>query len=70
MSVELMVVRCAGLFAGASIDASIVERPARRAPGTGFALAQWRPSYERGSVRTLLSLAPLGTLRVHIAGYI
>ena len=38
-----------GLFAGAALYVTLVEHPARLSTGAPSALAEWRPSYERGA---------------------
>jgi uncharacterized membrane protein len=50
---------CAGLFAGAAAYVTFVEHPARVSCGTAVALAEFRPSYRRGTVMQA-SLAALG----------
>ncbi len=49
------------LFSGAAAYVSLVEHPARLRCSTEIALAQWRPSYQRGTVMQA-SLAIAGTL--------
>jgi len=49
------------LFAGAATYVSLVEHPARLRCSNEIALAQWRPSYQRGTVMQA-SLAIAGTL--------
>jgi uncharacterized membrane protein len=50
---------CAGLFAGAAAYVTFVEHPARVSVGTADAIAEFRPSYRRGSVMQA-SLAAVG----------
>lgn len=59
MLFEVLAVLCAGLFAGAAAYVSFVEHPARLQCGTAIALAQFGPSYKRGTVMQA-SLAVLG----------
>jgi hypothetical protein len=49
---------CAGLFAGAATYVSVVEHPARLSCGTELALAEFAPSYRRGTaMQASLALA-------------
>jgi hypothetical protein len=41
---------CCGVFAGAAIYVNLVEHPARMEAGTALALAEWAPSYRRGTL--------------------
>jgi hypothetical protein len=59
MSLELVALLAAGIFAGAATYVSIVEHPARVSAGAGVALAEFRPSYGRASIMQA-SLAVLG----------
>jgi len=59
MLLELLATVCAGLFTGAAIYVSLVEHPARLESGTATALAQFAPSYRRGTVMQA-SLAAAG----------
>jgi len=61
MILELVVLLCTGLFAGAAIYVSLVEHPARLAGGPALALAEFGPSYRRASVMQA-SLAVVGCL--------
>ena len=58
---ESLAILCSGLFAGAALYVSFVERPARMLCGTTLALTQFAPSYKRATVMQT-SLAALGTL--------
>jgi hypothetical protein len=59
MSVGLIALILATLFAGAALYISLVEQPARLSLGDGPALAQWRTSYRR-ALPIQSSLAVLG----------
>lgn len=61
MAVDLVLLLCVALFAGAALYVSSVEHPARVAGGTALALTEFRPSYRRGAVMQA-SLAALGVL--------
>jgi len=50
-----------GIFAGAALYVSFVEQPARLSCGISVALAEWRPSYKRGTLMQA-SLAIAGSL--------
>jgi len=56
-----LAVLATSLFAGAASYVSLVEHPARLRCSNEIALAQWRPSYQRGTVMQA-SLAIAGTL--------
>ena len=76
---EFLATLCCGIFAGAAIYVNAVEHPARMSTGVRAALAEWAPSYKRGTVMQA-SLAVLGfgfallawltgaSLRVAVAG--
>ena len=59
MLLELIATLCAGLFADAAAYVTLVEHPARIESGITAALAEFRPSYRRGSVMQA-SLAAAG----------
>jgi hypothetical protein len=55
-----------GIFAGAALYVSLVEHPARLQCGPGLAVAEFRPSYRRGTVMQA-SCALLGSLAAIVA---
>jgi hypothetical protein len=59
MLFEILALASTGLFAGAAAYVTFVEHPARLSCGTAAAIAEFRPSYRRGSVMQA-SLATLG----------
>lgn len=61
MLVANLAVLATALFSGAAAYVSLVEHPARLRCSNEVALAQWRPSYQRGTVMQA-SLAIAGTL--------
>jgi len=61
MALEIVATVCAGLFAGAAIDITAVEHPARLACGTALALREFAPSYRRATVMQA-SLGVVGLL--------
>ena len=63
---ELVALLAAGLFAGAAIYVTLVEHPARLECGIALALAEFRPSYQRGAVMQG-SLAAVGCLAAVLA---
>jgi hypothetical protein len=56
----LVATVAAGIFAGAAVYVTFVEHPARMSCGPALALAEFRPSYTRGSIMQAL-LAIVGT---------
>src|ERR1700691_3274934 len=46
---EILATLACGIFAGAAIYVSAVEQPARLSCGIALAIAEWRPSYRRGT---------------------
>jgi len=63
-----LTVLATALFTGAAAYVSLVEHPARLRCSNEIALAQWRPSYQRGTVMQA-SLAIAGTL-LAISGWL
>ena len=61
MLLDLVLLLCAGLFAGAAVYVSVVEHPARLTGRTVLAVTEFRPSYRRGAVMQA-SLAAVGAL--------
>jgi hypothetical protein len=61
MLLQSLAILTTALFTGAAVYVSVVEQPARLACPIDVAIAQWRPSYARGTVMQA-SLAVLGTL--------
>jgi Anthrone oxygenase len=61
MILELAALLCTGLFAGAALYVNLVEHPARLECGPAVAVAEFGPSYRRGSVMQA-SLAVVGCL--------
>src|SRR5258708_19942843 len=49
-SVQSLAISATAIFAGAAIYVSFVEHPARLSCDPTIALAQWRPSYSRGTL--------------------
>ena len=56
---EFLATFCCAIFTGAAIYVNAVEHPARMTTGVAAALAEWAPSYKRGTVMQA-SLAVLG----------
>jgi len=65
MGKAMLLADCAtlatALFTGAAVYVTLVEHPARLRCSTEIAVAQWRPSYKRGTVMQA-SLAIVGTV--------
>jgi len=61
MLLRNLAVLATALFTGAATYVSLVEHPARLRCSNEIALAQWRPSYQRGTVMQA-SLAIAGSL--------
>ena len=58
---EILATLACGIFAGAAIYVNLVEQPARLSCGITLAVAEWRPSYKRGSIMQA-SVAILGSV--------
>jgi hypothetical protein len=58
---KILATLTCGIFAGAALYVSLVEQPARLSCGMAMAMAEWRPSYKRGTVMQA-SLAVAGSL--------
>jgi uncharacterized membrane protein len=65
---EILATLACGIFAGAAIYVNLVEQPARLSCGIAPAIAQWRPSYERGTIMQA-SLAFLGSVLAFFSGW-
>ena len=61
MTLAIVAIICAGLFAGAAIYINAVEHPARLSLGTAIALREFAPSYRRATVMQA-SLAVVGLI--------
>jgi Domain of unknown function (DUF1772) len=61
MAFGFLATLCAGAFTGAAAYVNVVEHPARMSCGVAAALAEWRPSYKRGT-RMQAPLAAVGAL--------
>ena len=66
MPFEIVALVCAALFSGAAAYITFVEHPARVSAGPTVALAEFRPSYRRGTVMQA-SLAALGLVAAVLA---
>lgn len=66
LAFEIVALVCAALFSGAAAYITFVEHPARVSCGPAVALAEFRPSYRRGTVMQA-SLAALGLVAGVIA---
>jgi Domain of unknown function (DUF1772) len=66
---EILATLACGIFAGAAIYVSAVEQPARLSCGTALAIAEWRPSYQRGTVMQA-SLALTGSVLAFFSAWL
>jgi hypothetical protein len=58
---EIVATFASGIFAGAAVYISLVEQPARLSCGAELEVAEWRPSYKRGTLMQV-PLALIGSL--------
>ena len=67
---EFVAVLACGLFAGAAVYVSLVEHPARMECGVEIAVAQFPPSYHRGTIMqvTLAAVCLLSSIAAWLAG--
>jgi anthrone oxygenase-like protein len=67
---EFIAVLACGLFAGAAVYVSLVEHPARMASGVEIAMAEFPPSYHRGTIMqvTLAAVCLLSSIAAWLAG--
>ena len=61
MILQMVATLATGIFFGAAVYVSLVEHPARISCGAPLAVAEWRPSYKRGT-RMQAPLALIGSL--------
>ena len=55
---EILATLACGVFAGAALYINLVEHPARLSCGVTLAIAEWKPSYKRGTaMQASLALA-------------
>jgi uncharacterized membrane protein len=66
MIAQIVSTFACGVFFGAAVYINLVEQPARISCGTHLAVAQWRPSYKRGTLMQA-PLALIGSLSAFIA---
>jgi len=66
---ELVATVASGIFAGAALYINLVEQPARLSCGIELAVAQWRPSYKRGTLMQA-PLALIGSLAALLSFWI
>jgi hypothetical protein len=67
---EFVAVLACGLFAGAAAYVSLVEHPARMECGVEIAIAEFPPSYRRGTIMqvTLAAVCLLSSIAAWLAG--
>jgi F0F1-type ATP synthase assembly protein I len=63
---ELVATFASGIFAGAAVYVNLVEHPARLSCGVELAIAEWKPSYKRGTMMQA-PLAGVGSLAALIS---
>lgn len=66
---EILATLASGIFAGAALYINFVEQPARLSCGIPLAIAEWRPSYKRGTIMQA-PLALLGSLLAFLSAWI
>jgi uncharacterized membrane protein len=66
---ELVATLASGIFAGAALYINVVEQPARLSCGIELAVAEWRPSYKRGTLMQA-PLALIGSLAALLSFWI
>jgi hypothetical protein len=64
---EIVALLCIGLFSGAAAYVTFVEHPARVSCGPALAVAEFGPSYRRGTVMQA-SLAAMVSRRPSLRG--
>ena len=60
MILQMVATLATGIFFGAAVYVNLVEHPARISCGVPLAVAEWRPSYKRGT-RMQAPLALIGS---------
>jgi hypothetical protein len=66
---EFVATLAAGTFFGAAVYINVAEQPARLSCGGATAVAQWRPSYRRGTLMQA-PLALVGSLAAPVAWWL
>ena len=68
---EFVAVLSCGLFTGAAVYVTLVEHPGRMVSGLEIAVAEFSPSYRRGSVMqaTCAALGLLSSIAAWLAGH-
>jgi hypothetical protein len=61
MILQMVATLATGIFFGAAVYVNLVEHPARISCGVPLAVAEWRPSYKRGTLMQA-PLALIGSL--------